>query len=447
MLSPHDFVLGAAPTEESGVGDRFFAVYLASVGSACDKKCGPLRKFVAVPHGMEIPNAAVGGALGTAGWDGCCPLGTAPRAVRHAACGHLRVGCAGAWRGAAMQPVALCCVDMPSASNRRLTTNHHQQQLMTHLSPHTLPLQLLKIEHDANKAKQAHPGDAVLLPHGAAVNASHLGSALNITLEEADKAAAAVMEKVKEKAKQIAKGGEPDEMDVMEAEKEEMEEEAKDGEVDQGGAMVADDYDEGLEDDAEDADDYEEEKEEEERMREEEDQALEDYVEEVTGVKLNLTKPAKEPEPVLRDRYEVISKDKKVVEQQTRITSMQLFVIVGAIAIAGYAIGMFSTAVVKRYLEGNDRLAGGHVEGITGGPAAQVAGRSGGAGRPGPGRAWAGWAGAGAGELMSRFRVPGWGTGSSGPNTAAGGSDGGSRYAKEVEAARERERLLRSGNV
>lgn len=63
MLSPHDFVLGAAPTEESGVGDRFFAVYLASVGSACDKKCGPLRKFVAVPHGIEIPNAAVGRAF------------------------------------------------------------------------------------------------------------------------------------------------------------------------------------------------------------------------------------------------------------------------------------------------------------------------------------------------------------------------------------------------
>lgn len=334
-----------------------------------------------------------------------------------------------------------------SASNHHLTTNHHQQQLLTHAFPRPLflQLQLLKIEHDANKAKQMHPGDAVLLPHGAAVNASHLGSALNITLEEADKAATAAMEKVKEKAKQIAKGGEPDEMDVMEAEKEEMEEEAKDGEVDQGGAMVADDYDEGLEDDAEDADDYEEQKEEEERMKEEEDQALEDYIEEVTGVKLNIPKPAKEPEPVLRDRYEVISKDKKVVEQQTRITSMQLFVIVGGIAIAGYAIGMFSTAVVKRYLEGNDRLRGGHVEGMMGGPAAQVAGRSGGPGRSGPGGAWGGWSGAG--ELMSRFKVPGWGTGSSGSAAAAGGSDGGSRYAKEVEAARERERLLRSGNV
>lgn len=54
-LSPHDFTLGGAATELSGAGDRFFSVYLASVGVACDTKCGALHKFVVVPTGFKLP--------------------------------------------------------------------------------------------------------------------------------------------------------------------------------------------------------------------------------------------------------------------------------------------------------------------------------------------------------------------------------------------------------
>ncbi|EFJ48883.1 hypothetical protein VOLCADRAFT_120843 [Volvox carteri f. nagariensis] len=56
-LSPHDFQLGGAPMQLAGAGDRMYAVYLASVGAACDQNCGPLRKFVVVPPGVALPEA------------------------------------------------------------------------------------------------------------------------------------------------------------------------------------------------------------------------------------------------------------------------------------------------------------------------------------------------------------------------------------------------------
>lgn len=58
LLSPHDFALGAAALAISGAGDRLFALYVASVGAACGKKCGALHKYVLLPSGYKMPDAA-----------------------------------------------------------------------------------------------------------------------------------------------------------------------------------------------------------------------------------------------------------------------------------------------------------------------------------------------------------------------------------------------------
>ncbi|KXZ51597.1 hypothetical protein GPECTOR_12g561 [Gonium pectorale] len=57
-LSPHDFVLGGAAPALTGAGDRLFAVFVASVGVACDKACGPLHKFVLLAPGTKLPTLA-----------------------------------------------------------------------------------------------------------------------------------------------------------------------------------------------------------------------------------------------------------------------------------------------------------------------------------------------------------------------------------------------------
>lgn len=42
--------LGAAPTALTGASDRLFALYVAPV---CEAGCGPLRRYVLVPPGMQ----------------------------------------------------------------------------------------------------------------------------------------------------------------------------------------------------------------------------------------------------------------------------------------------------------------------------------------------------------------------------------------------------------
>lgn len=52
---PHDFALGAAPTQLTGASDRLFALYVAPV-CAPPMGCGPLRRFILKPNGIVLPD-------------------------------------------------------------------------------------------------------------------------------------------------------------------------------------------------------------------------------------------------------------------------------------------------------------------------------------------------------------------------------------------------------
>eukprot|EP00198_Chlamydomonas_reinhardtii_P008225 XP_001697562.1 peptidylglycine alpha-amidating monooxygenase [Chlamydomonas reinhardtii] len=324
-LSPHDFTLGGAATELSGAGDRFFSVYLASVGVACDTKCGALHKFVVVPTGFKLP----------AQWE----LETA--------------------------------VAVPS------------------------------------KAKDVKPGDAKELPHGA-VAANHTANVV---------------------AKAIAKG-------VPAPAKPPAGEEE-----DEGGAMVADDYDEDVEDDTEDAEDYENTKKVLDEEMEAEEEAMADYEEMITGVRPNTTHDKGELVPLDKERYQVLMQDKKAATKTMGSGWANVLVVVLVLALTVISV-YYARATLMHYIQSitvSSSNPGGSGAGIKGGPSAGASTPAGGGLR----KTFGAWASAAEG-LLGRF------SGRGGAAAAAGlagttGAGGAKRSTAEVEAARERERLLRSG--
>ncbi|GIL63563.1 hypothetical protein Vafri_17608 [Volvox africanus] len=329
QLSPHDFQLGGAPMQLSGAGDRFHAVYLTSVGVACDKECGPLRKFVLVPGGMQLPNPA----------------------------------------------------DLPATSD----------------------------------VTDIHPGDAKLLPGGTAISEQPHHH------EEIEK----------EKKAQAANGPAATGADGNAAAAAAGDEGAGEGQT-EGGAMVADDYDEEVEGDSVDAEDYEESK--------EYEQDMQDYYGE--------TKTAPTKAPLEKERFEVLVQDKKVVEQSTSVSGWAIALVVVLAALMAFSVLRFAKLSLSAYLHEDTRggAAGGAIE--LGQPHAGGGAHAKGAAAPAApasGKRSGMWEMAEG--LMSRMhggvgRAGGRGV-SAGSHGGAGGRSG--RVAsREVEAARERERLLRS---
>ncbi|KAG2440171.1 hypothetical protein HXX76_004284 [Chlamydomonas incerta] len=325
-LSPHDFTLGGAATELSGAGDRFFSVYLASVGVACDTKCGPLHKYVVVPTGFKLP----------AQWE----LETK--------------------------------VAVPS------------------------------------KTKDVKPGDAKELPHGA-VAANHTANVV---------------------AKAIAKG-------VPAPAKPPAGEEE-----DEGGAMVADDYEEDVEDDTEDAEDYEAAKKAEEVEVEAEEEVMADYEEMVTGVRPNTTHSKGEPVPLDKERYEVLLQDKKEAAKTMGASGWGIALVVVMAVMMTVTVVYYARGVVMSYIQSVSASSSnpGGGAGIKGGPSAANSVAAGGGLR----KTFGAWASAAEG-LLGRFSGRGGGAAAAAGLAGTPGATGTKRSTAEVEAARERERLLRSG--
>ncbi|KAG2498330.1 hypothetical protein HYH03_003590 [Edaphochlamys debaryana] len=318
--APHDFVLGAAPTELSGAGDRFYAAYVASVGSVCGDKCGPVAKWVFVPQGMKLPS-------------------------------------------------------------------------------------LLELTFLISPQKEVHPGDAQELKRGTVVE-TH-----------------------------IAKAGVP--ADVVKVKDGVVEKIGKDGETeeeDEGGAMVADDYDEDVEDDTVDAADYEQEKAAMHVYDEWEQEVEADYEEAATGIRPNFTRgPA--VKPIAKERYEVLMQDKQSVRKTEGTNPWAIALVVVMAVMMAVTIIRFSKGAMTSYIQGIRGAPLPPQGGITGGPSASA-----GAAAGGSKVRWSDWAPAG---LLSRFqRLP-----DAKPAAPAGTSAGAKRFNEEVAAARERERLLRSEPV
>ncbi|GFR52234.1 hypothetical protein Agub_g14767 [Astrephomene gubernaculifera] len=359
-LAPHDFLLGAAPLELTGSGDRLFAVYVAPVGAACEGEeegeeggpapgagCGALRKYVVVPAGWRLPDAA-------------------SLAAAHAASKEVHPGDA-------------------------VLLNNTQQQPATTTSSST--------------STTVASGGSSSSSSAAAAAAAPSGT----------KAAGADTATVKGGGTAASKDGAKEEASKEEEEEEEV-------------VNVADDYEEDVAGDVVGAADYEaaveekEKREEEEQVEEAEREA--DYEEAFTGVRPNITSAAvlaaekaqqAEEEAVQagEERFEVLMTDKETSKRFTSTKGWALALAAVMAVVMAAAVVHFSRTVMKDFSMPWSRSrrggAAGGGGGLSGAPTAVAS------------------------------VVPGGAV-----SKGSGGGGKGRVAAAEVEAARERERLLRS---